>query len=123
MYLPGKLTDVLNTEEPIKRTYGFKYICRVAILCNRAVFLSGQSDMEIKYRVVAGDASETAVLKFMETVHGNTSGYRHKYFKVRIKRSFSLLQFFFNVRFARYHSIQQINTKCLFTNVVKLIFW
>lgn len=83
LYCPGKLTDVLDEEDPIDKTSsGFKSMCRVAILCNRAVFLPDQSEVSVRERVVLGDASETAVLKFMEKEHGNTAPYRVKYPKV-----------------------------------------
>ncbi|KAJ8384478.1 hypothetical protein AAFF_G00204990 [Aldrovandia affinis] len=55
---------------------------RVAGLCNRAVFKPGQETVPIPRRIVMGDASETALLKFTELTIGNIEDYRNRFNKV-----------------------------------------
>ncbi|XP_036614136.1 sodium/potassium-transporting ATPase subunit alpha-2-like isoform X1 [Trichosurus vulpecula] len=54
----------------------------IAGLCNRAEFLPNQEDILIPKRVTAGDASESALLKFIEQTYGSVSQMREKYTKV-----------------------------------------
>uniref|UniRef100_A0AAY4C588 Sodium/potassium-transporting ATPase subunit alpha n=1 Tax=Denticeps clupeoides TaxID=299321 RepID=A0AAY4C588_9TELE len=56
-------------------------LARVAGLCNRAVFLAEQSDIPILKRDVAGDASESALLKCIELCCGSVKEMREKYNK------------------------------------------
>lgn len=51
---------------------------RCATLCNRAEFVHGQEVVPIQSRQVRGDASEEAILKFVELthVHGSPSEFR-----------------------------------------------
>lgn len=51
---------------------------RCATLCNRAEFVHGEEEKPIQTRKVRGDASEEAILKFVELthVHGDPSEYR-----------------------------------------------
>lgn len=51
---------------------------RAATLCNRAEFDINQSDVDIMQRAVNGDASEAAILKFVEITkcHGIVSDYK-----------------------------------------------
>lgn len=53
---------------------------RCATLCNRAEFVHGQEDKPIQSRQVRGDASEEAILKFVELshIHGDPTEFRHK---------------------------------------------
>uniref|UniRef100_A0A7N6A1G9 Sodium/potassium-transporting ATPase subunit alpha n=1 Tax=Anabas testudineus TaxID=64144 RepID=A0A7N6A1G9_ANATE len=55
---------------------------RVASLCNRAVFRPDQEGVPIPKRLVVGDASETALLKFTELTIGNIVDYRNRFKKV-----------------------------------------
>ncbi|CAL8072099.1 unnamed protein product [Orchesella dallaii] len=55
---------------------GFAALANVAALCSRANFRPGQEDIPVLKRTVEGDASETAILKFMELQMGNVSRYR-----------------------------------------------
>lgn len=48
-------------------------LCRSGILCSRASFLPDQENVPIQSRKTIGDASETAVLKSMETYFGNVN--------------------------------------------------
>ncbi|KTG02854.1 hypothetical protein cypCar_00012731 [Cyprinus carpio] len=54
----------------------------IAGLCNRAVFLAEQTDAPILKRDVAGDASESALLKCIELCCGSMKEMRDKYTKV-----------------------------------------
>ncbi|XP_078512737.1 sodium/potassium-transporting ATPase subunit alpha-1-like isoform X3 [Lissotriton helveticus] len=53
-------------------------LARVAGLCNRAVFQAEQDSLPINKRSVAGDASETALLKFIELCFGSVTEMREK---------------------------------------------
>ena len=65
-----------------KKSKGWQYLERVAMLCNRAEFKSGQDTIPILSRTADGDASETALLKCTELSHGNVLAYRNKNEKV-----------------------------------------
>ncbi|XP_074171832.1 potassium-transporting ATPase alpha chain 1 isoform X2 [Rhinolophus sinicus] len=60
----------------------WRALCRVLTLCNRATFKSGQDAVPVPKRIVIGDASETALLKFSELTLGNAMGYRERFPKV-----------------------------------------
>lgn len=53
---------------------------RCATLCNRAEFLQGEENIPIQARKVRGDASEEAILKFVELshIHGKPNEFRQK---------------------------------------------
>ncbi|CAM4505279.1 unnamed protein product [Leuciscus chuanchicus] len=57
-------------------------LARVAGLCNRAVFLAEQESIAILKRDVAGDASESALLKCIELCCGSVKEMREKYNKI-----------------------------------------
>uniref|UniRef100_A0A672SQ74 Sodium/potassium-transporting ATPase subunit alpha n=1 Tax=Sinocyclocheilus grahami TaxID=75366 RepID=A0A672SQ74_SINGR len=57
-------------------------LARVASLCNRAVFKAGQDSLPILKRDVAGDASESALLKCIELSCGSVKVMRDKNKKV-----------------------------------------
>ncbi|XP_066251236.1 sodium/potassium-transporting ATPase subunit alpha-like isoform X2 [Euwallacea similis] len=59
---------------------GFKTLMRCATLCNRAEFLHGEENLPVQARKVRGDASEEAILKFVELskTHGSPTDFRHK---------------------------------------------
>ncbi|XP_067909988.1 potassium-transporting ATPase alpha chain 2-like [Heterodontus francisci] len=60
-------------------------LAKIIALCNRAEFKPGQEDIPIMKREVVGDASESALLKFSETVFGNVMEFReenHKIFEI-----------------------------------------
>ncbi|CAB1417533.1 unnamed protein product [Pleuronectes platessa] len=57
-------------------------LARIAGLCNRAVFLAEQGSVAILKRDVAGDASESALLKCIELCCGSVSEMRNKNPKV-----------------------------------------
>lgn len=57
-------------------------LARIAALCNRAVFKAGQESLPILKREVAGDASESALLKCIELSCGTVKAMRDKNKKV-----------------------------------------
>lgn len=57
-------------------------LARIAGLCNRAQFKAGQDALPILKRDVAGDASESALLKCIELSYGSVRGMRDKNKKV-----------------------------------------
>ncbi|KAM3922203.1 potassium-transporting ATPase alpha chain 2 [Leptodactylus fuscus] len=57
-------------------------LCKIVSLCNRAEFKAGQDDIPIMKKVVVGDASETALLKFSEVITGDVMSIRHKNRKI-----------------------------------------
>uniref|UniRef100_A0A671UA17 Sodium/potassium-transporting ATPase subunit alpha n=1 Tax=Sparus aurata TaxID=8175 RepID=A0A671UA17_SPAAU len=60
----------------------WRSLARVASLCNRATFKPNQEGVPIPKRIVVGDASETALLKFTELTVGNIMDYRNRFKKV-----------------------------------------
>merc|ERR1712062_716968 len=65
-----------------KDSDGWKVLSRVAALCNRAEFKTGQESTPILKREVNGDASEAALLKCCELTMGKVMEYRSKNRKV-----------------------------------------
>merc|ERR1712062_136045 len=59
-----------------KESEGWKVLSRVAALCNRAEFKTGQDSTPILKREVNGDASEAALLKCCELTMGKVMDYR-----------------------------------------------
>uniref|UniRef100_A0A803JNB5 Sodium/potassium-transporting ATPase subunit alpha n=1 Tax=Xenopus tropicalis TaxID=8364 RepID=A0A803JNB5_XENTR len=59
----------------------WRALSKVTSLCNRACFKSGQDGVPIPKRIVIGDASETALLKFSELTVGNVMEYRDRFKK------------------------------------------
>ncbi|XP_015278928.1 PREDICTED: potassium-transporting ATPase alpha chain 2 [Gekko japonicus] len=57
-------------------------LSKIVSLCNRAEFRPGQEDVPIMKRIVVGDASETALLKFSEVVLGDVLEIRKRNRKV-----------------------------------------
>ncbi|XP_069859241.1 potassium-transporting ATPase alpha chain 2 isoform X2 [Dipodomys merriami] len=55
---------------------------KIITLCNRAEFRPGQENVPIMKKVVVGDASETALLKFSEVILGNVMEIRKRNPKV-----------------------------------------
>ncbi|KAI2799086.1 Sodium/potassium-transporting ATPase subunit alpha-3 [Blomia tropicalis] len=60
----------------------WKALIRVACLCSKAEFTSNQTDIPIKKRDAIGDASEIAILKYMEMLTGSVSASRKQMPKV-----------------------------------------
>ncbi|KAK9395032.1 potassium-transporting ATPase alpha chain 2 [Crotalus adamanteus] len=57
-------------------------LSKIVSLCNRAEFRPGQENVSIMKRIVVGDASETALLKFSEVVLGDIMDIRKRNRKV-----------------------------------------
>ncbi|NP_001166387.1 potassium-transporting ATPase alpha chain 2 [Cavia porcellus] len=57
-------------------------LSKIIALCNRAEFRPGQENVPIMKRVVVGDASETALLKFSEVILGDVMEIRKRNRKV-----------------------------------------
>lgn len=85
---------------------------RAATLCNRAEFDAGQSSAPIMQRVVLGDASEAAILKFVELTqcHGSVTIYKREHPKLielpfnsttkyQVRNAFSCYLFFLDFFF------------------------
>ncbi|OCT73467.1 potassium-transporting ATPase alpha chain 1 [Xenopus laevis] len=60
----------------------WRALSKVVSLCNRAFFKSGQDGIPVPKRIVIGDASETALVKFSEITVGNVMEYRERFKKV-----------------------------------------
>jgi len=65
-----------------KASSTWKALARVGGLCNRAEFKANQDDLPILKKECNGDASETAILKFVELSVGNVDGMRKNNKKV-----------------------------------------
>ncbi|XP_075462193.1 potassium-transporting ATPase alpha chain 1 [Ascaphus truei] len=59
----------------------WRALSKVVTLCNRASFKGGQDGVPVPRRIVIGDASETALLKFAELTVGNVTEYRDRFKK------------------------------------------
>lgn len=71
----GKVHDQTTSKTWVK-------LSRVAVLCSRAEFKQHQDDIPISKREVFGDASEAALLKYMESTIGNVQTRRQRNHKV-----------------------------------------
>ncbi|XP_038613601.1 sodium/potassium-transporting ATPase subunit alpha-1 [Tachyglossus aculeatus] len=65
-----------------KSSITWQALSRIAGLCNRAVFQANQDNIPILKRAVAGDASESALLKCIELCCGSVKEMRERYVKV-----------------------------------------
>ena len=74
--------QMADTPTDWKEMFGWKPLARVGILCSRAEFLAEQENINIMRKKVNGDASESAILKFMEFFHGDVMGFRESNKKV-----------------------------------------
>merc|ERR1712227_637342 len=83
MWFNDKIHETDTTEDQsggqgdYKEDPTWKSLGRIAALCNRAVFLAGETGPILK-RETAGDASESALLKCCETMLGNVESIRAK---------------------------------------------
>ncbi|XP_053460499.1 sodium/potassium-transporting ATPase subunit alpha-4 [Nycticebus coucang] len=76
-----------TSEEQTGRTFAkgsdtWFILARIAGLCNRADFKPQQETLPVAKRTTTGDASESALLKFIEQSHGSVAQMREKYPKV-----------------------------------------
>merc|ERR1712055_978995 len=87
MWFDNKIHEADTSEDQSGASFnkdapGWKSLERVACLCNRAEFRSGQENVAILKKEVNGDASEAAILKCTELSKGNVIDYRNKNKKV-----------------------------------------
>jgi len=87
MWFDNKIVEADTTEDQSgngmdKSDKDWLVLKRIASLCNRAEFKSGQENMPILKKEVNGDASEAALLKCCELSEGNVMEYRSKRKKV-----------------------------------------
>merc|ERR1712198_693771 len=87
MWFDNKIVEADTSEDQSgssfdKNAPGWQILERVACLCNRAEFRSGQEGVAILKKEVNGDASEAAILKCTELSKGNVIEYRRKNKKV-----------------------------------------
>merc|ERR1712165_487966 len=81
MWFDNKIVEADTTEDQSGTTVdkddkSWKVLKRIAALCNRAEFKSGQDNVPVLKREVNGDASEAAILKCTELSKGNVMEYR-----------------------------------------------
>ncbi|CAG5099506.1 Oidioi.mRNA.OKI2018_I69.XSR.g16556.t1.cds [Oikopleura dioica] len=82
LWFDNKIHEVDTTENSsggaiaYKDDQSWRALGRIAALCNRAVFLSGEESKPISQRDTAGDASESALLKCCEKSMGNVEAIR-----------------------------------------------
>merc|ERR1712055_13235 len=87
MWFDNKIVEADTSEDQSgsafdKNAAGWKALEKIAILCNRAEFKSGQEGVAILKKEVNGDASEAAILKCTELSKGNVMEYRKRNKKV-----------------------------------------
>merc|ERR1711931_369747 len=87
MWFDNKINEADTSEDQSGNSFnkgapGWKTLERVACLCNRAEFKSGQEGVAILKKEVNGDASEAAILKCTELSKGNVMDYRKRNKKV-----------------------------------------
>lgn len=81
LYFDGAVVEADTSEIQKSADYdlsneSFVALTRVAALCNKAEFKHGQDDIPILKRECNGDASESALLKFVELSIGDVIGWR-----------------------------------------------
>uniref|UniRef100_A0A8D0H6Q0 Sodium/potassium-transporting ATPase subunit alpha n=1 Tax=Sphenodon punctatus TaxID=8508 RepID=A0A8D0H6Q0_SPHPU len=86
LWFDNQIHTADTTEDQSGQTFDqssetWRALCKVVSLCNRAFFKSGQETVPVPRRIVIGDASETALLKFSEITLGNVMEYRERYTK------------------------------------------
>jgi sodium/potassium-transporting ATPase subunit alpha len=87
MWLDNQIVETDTTEDQSgpgfnKKLKGWKYLERVACLCNRAEFIGAHNSVPVMKRDVNGDASDGALLKFTELNRGDIMSYRRNNKKV-----------------------------------------
>lgn len=87
LYFDGNVLETDTSETQKSADYdlsneSFVALARIAALCNKAEFKPGQADVPTLKRECNGDASESALLKFVELSIGDVSGWRARNRKV-----------------------------------------
>jgi len=83
MWFDGKLFEADTTSDQSEALYSsdmpsWQALSRVATLCNRAEFKKGEENVPVLKRECSGDASESALLKCVESSIGKVMEYREK---------------------------------------------
>ena len=90
MWFDDKIQEADTTEDQSGSDINYKddktwrNLGRISALCNRAVFLAGETGPILK-RETAGDASESALLKCCELMMGSVEQIRQKNPKVNLE--------------------------------------
>ena len=89
MWFDNTIIEADTTEDQSGKAHNkdsetWKALARIGALCNRAEFKGEQRDTPILKRECTGDASETAILKFVEAACGSVEAIRKRNLKVRI---------------------------------------
>merc|ERR1719495_1420192 len=87
LWFDDKIFEADTTEDQTggnydKSTAGWRAITRCAVLCNKAEFKAEQEEVPVLQRECAGDASESAFLKYVELASPDVAGYRARNKKV-----------------------------------------
>jgi sodium/potassium-transporting ATPase subunit alpha len=87
MWFDNRIVEADTSEDQTSATYDTESatwvaLARVAMLCNRAEFKTGQENIPVLKRDCNGDASESALLKCVELSIGHVTDYRRKNPKV-----------------------------------------
>jgi len=87
LWFDDKIFEADTTEDQTganydKSTAGWRAITRCAVLCNKAEFKAEQEAVPVLQRECAGDASESAFLKYVELASPDVAGYRARNKKV-----------------------------------------
>jgi len=87
MWFDNHIIEADTTEDQSGAAYdksssGWKALARVATLCSRAEFKSGQNGVPVMKREINGDASEAALLKCIELATGDAMAIRARNKKV-----------------------------------------
>jgi len=87
MWFDGTIVEADTTEDQSGTTHNissgtWKSLARIGALCNRAEFTGEQRDIPVAKRECTGDASETAILKFVELSCGSVESIRKKNLKM-----------------------------------------
>merc|ERR1719449_256002 len=87
LWFDDKIFEADTTEDQTganydKNTHGWRAITRCAVLCNKAEFKAEQESVPVLQRECAGDASESAFLKYVELASPDVAGFRARNNKV-----------------------------------------
>jgi len=87
MWFDGQIVESDTTEDQSGKAHDkgsatWLALARIGGLCNRAVFKGGQKNVPVLKRECNGDASETAIMKFVELTMGDVEGMRERNKKI-----------------------------------------
>ena len=82
LWLDNKILEVKIMKKRDTSSPAFTALIRCAALCSSAEFKPDQDHVPVNEKVVNGDASEAAILKFVESTSGNAAALRNSHKKV-----------------------------------------